>query len=74
MAFIIFQLTQKMKRKPLVKGDYFPFGTLDGERRPCEERSWVFFLSVLCINFINALNGDTFCSLDSVLLSMLIVV
>lgn len=68
-----------MKRKPLVKGNYFHFGTLDGERRPgcCvrTEAGWFFFfLSVLCINFINALNWDTFCSLDSVVLRMVIVV
>lgn len=39
----------------------------------CEESSWVFFLSVLRINFINALNGDTFCSLDSVLAMVIVV-
>lgn len=40
---------------------------------PCEGRSFFFFLSVLCMNFINALNGDTFCSLDSVLRMVIVI-
>lgn len=39
----------------------------------CEERSWGFFLSVLCLNFVNVLNGDTFCSLDSILRMVTVV-